>query len=49
MFGAYFYGFVEKGDKEAYMKIGYLADKFDKNDFMHSNSPYSLAFVPPPR
>jgi len=49
VFGAYYYGFLEKADKDGYLKISYLAEKLDKNDFMHSNSPYSLLYVPPPR
>jgi len=49
MFGAYFYGFVKKDDVKSYKKISVLADKLDKNDFLHSNSPYSLAYIPPVR
>jgi len=48
MFGAYFYGFIDKGDKDGSKKISHFADELDKNDFMHSNSPYLLAYVPPP-
>jgi hypothetical protein len=48
MFGAFFYGFVEKDDVKTYVKISYLANKMDKNDFMMSNSPYSVTYEKPP-
>jgi len=47
MFGVYFYGFSDKSNAKGFLKIAYLIDKLDKNDFMHSNLPYLLAYVPP--
>ena len=45
MFGAYYYGFGDRSDSEGYMKISYLANGMDKNDFLFSNSLYSLTYV----
>ena len=45
MFGAYYYGFCDRSDLEGYMKISYLANGMDKNDFLFSNSSYSLTYV----
>jgi len=39
---------MDKGNKDGHTEIAYLVDKVDKNDFMHLNVPYSLAYVPPP-
>jgi hypothetical protein len=47
MFGAFFYGFVDRDEDKSYRKIAYLADKMDKNDYMFVNSPYSLAYERP--
>ena len=49
MFGAYFYGFVEKEDMEMFKKMSTLASQFDMNDFFFSNSPYSMSYKNPPR
>jgi len=45
MFGAHFYGFVDSLDLKGFKRISFLVDKMDKNDFMFSNSPYSLEYV----
>lgn len=49
MFGAFFYGFVDQDDAKSYTRVAVLAKKMDRNDFMFSNSPYSLLFDPPTR
>ncbi len=47
MFGAFFYGFVDKDEGKSYFRISYLAKKMDKNDFILSTSPYSLCYEKP--
>ncbi len=47
MFGVYFYGFNDREDAKPYSKIALLANKMDKNDFLISNSPYSLLYDRP--
>ena len=47
MFGAYLYAFCDKDEARSLRIIGGLADKLDKNDFMFTNSPYSLSYRPP--
>lgn len=47
MFGAFFYGFVDREDVKGDLRIASLANRMDINDFMHSNSPYSSTFVRP--
>ena len=44
MSGSYFYGFVDKNEAKSYRRVSYLAKKMDKNDFLFSNSPYSLLY-----
>ena len=48
MFGAYFYGYVDRDEVKPYLRVSHVADKLDKNDFMFSNSPYSLLYEIPP-
>ena len=48
MFGAYFYGYVDRDEVKPYLQVSHVADKLDKNDFMFSNSPYSLMYEIPP-
>ena len=47
MSGSYFYGFVDKNEAKSYRRVSYLAKKMDKNDFLFSNSPYSLLYEKP--
>jgi hypothetical protein len=47
MFGAYYYGFVDRADVKADMKIARLASNLDRNDFMFSNSLYALEYEIP--
>jgi hypothetical protein len=47
MFGAYYYGFVDRDDVKGDLRIGKLAKRMDRNDFMFSNSPYSLLYERP--
>jgi len=44
MFRAFFYGIVDRNEPKSYLKIAVLANKMDRNDFMMSNSPYSLVY-----
>ena len=44
MSGSYFYGFVDKNEAKSYCRVSYLAKKMDKNDFLFSNSLYSLLY-----
>ena len=47
MFGAYFYGFSDHEDAKSLLKISYLARKMDNNDYLFSNSPYTVTYVRP--
>ena len=47
MFGAYYYGFTHQKNVKADLKIAEVARWMDKNDFMFSNSPYSLIYERP--
>ena len=47
MFGAFFYGFVDREDVKGDLRIASLANRMDINDFMHSNSPYSSIYERP--
>lgn len=47
MFRAFFIGFVDRDDTKSYPKLAVLAKKMDRNDFMISNSPYSLLYERP--
>ena len=47
VFGSYYYGFCERGDTKSLRNIAYLADSMDMNDFLFSNSPYTLTYIRP--
>ena len=47
VFGSYYYGFYERGDTKSLRNIAYLADSMDMNDFLFSNSPYTLTYIRP--
>lgn len=49
MFGAYVYGFVDRDDVKTDLRICKLADRMDQNDYMYSNSPYSITYERPAR
>ena len=47
MFGAYYYGFVDRNDVKGDLRLVRLAKDLDQNDFMFLNSPYSLLYKRP--
>lgn len=47
MFGAYYYGFVDRENVKGDLKVVELAKMIDPRDFMFSNSPYPLVHERP--